>query len=528
MPVILGAELTNRRKEVKKLKRIVIGVLCVSVVMAVIGCAGSRESREFRKACLKNSLTAYQNFLKEYPQSKYRNEIQQRMGNLVWDETVRKNTVEGYRDFLSKYPKHKFAAEAKDKLIQLRWEEVCRTNIEEDYQSFAKEFPDSRLATEALVKAGDCAWQKAVRENSLSSFERFVAQYPNHPKADEVKKNLFNYRIEEAKKAFAALPDIEFVIWDPENSWPIFVAKKSSRDPDLPPMDLDDFIVALKVVQAGESPGVSIEPPGMEGPVQPIYFEAPKYQQVRYIPDWIKGTHFALQFFEADRMLKALGFGKDPLTHKKVTSSVSGYQTLLQRAAKIKNLEAGYFGRIWFKPKQVVWQEADNVAKFAKISMGVESESSYTAPTEFAQHFERNYNSFAREKPIYRELLRMARITGAARWLVDKGYNNFLNIEHYKVKYINCPSKTSTIKGLVKEIREGVWIEQVFLIGGVSFETGNTYLPGENVYVMDVVLKNLPSKVFQSRPYKKAVSWEFSLGREKFFAVAIPLGGKGR
>lgn len=505
------------------MKLFVVVLVCILLMINILGCAGLRESGAFKEACAQNTVSAYNHFLNKFPQTKYKAETKDRMGALIWKTTEAENTIKSYRAFLHDYPNHKFVSEATSKLIQLRWDETCRNNNEDAYWSFAKEFPKNNLAAESMAKAGDLAWARVQDSKNISALEEFVNRYPSHPKAKEAGERLAAWRIDEAKKAFATLPDIELIIWDEANSWPIFAAAESDRDSSLPPMDLDDLVVAFKVIQSGDNPGVSIEPPGMDagGPGPAMCFEEPPYQQVRYIPGWTKGTHFGQRLFEADKMLKALGFGKDPSTHKRVGCSVPGFQTLPRRASRIRNMEAGYFGRIWFKPKEVILQESGNAVKFAKVSMGVESESPYSAPTAFAKHFEKNYNAMAQDKPIYRELLRMAKITGAARWLNDRGHQ--LNVDNYKCRHVNCPSKTSTIKGLVSESQSGIMVSQLYLMGGVSFETENSYSSGGNIHFDGVSIDDVSSRILKARPYKMSVSWEFDLGDKKYRAVAIPL-----
>lgn len=326
-------------------------------------------------------------------------------------------------------------------------------------------------------------------------------------------------RIQEARKAFAELTDIDGAIWDDESGWPIIFAEITKKDTSLPPIELDDLIMAMKVVNEGEDPGVSIEPPGMSSLSPSTMMSIPEHQNVRYIPDRIKGTHLGVRLFEADRMLKALGFGEDPTTYETVSCSVPGFKTLPQLARQSEGLTTGYFGRIWFRPKEVALVEDGNTIVFDKIVMGVESESPYLAPTEFARHFEKNYHQFANEKPIYKELIRIAKFVAVARWLNDRGRLYNLALSDYQIKSINTPSKTSTIQGLVKEERSGMWIKRYVLIGGVILNTRNTYTSG-------VSLQNFAVEGVKARPYKTAISWNFQIGDAKYKAVAIPLGGK--
>lgn len=470
----------------KKLIRIVIvGIVIVGLVLVGVwfGYSKVTEYQSFDKACEANTIAAYEAFLKRFPRSGYKSEIQS------WLRTLQINTLEGYK-------------------------------------SYATSFPDSRLAKKALDQAGNFAWEIAHTENTLGAYEQFISEYPTHPKTEEANQRLPQLRIQEASKAFAELTDVDGAIWDSDIGWPIIFTEITKRDTSLPPIDVDDLIMAMKIVNDGQDPGVSIEPPGMGSPVPSIMMSVPDHQNVRYIPDQINGTHLGMRLFEADRMLKALGFGEDPITHQTVRCAVAGFRTLPQLASKSEDLTTGYFGRIWFKPKEVVLIEAGNTILFDRIIMGVESESPYPAPTEFAHHFERNYNQFANEKPIYKELIRIAKFVAIARWLNDRGHLYSLALSDYQVQSVNTPSTTSTIQGLVKETYSEMWIQQYVLIGGVILDTRNTYKSGANTYIKNIPLGSFAKEVVKSKPYKTTIDWNFQIGGAQYKAVAIPLKGE--
>lgn len=463
------------------MKKLILIVIVGIVLFGVWAYPKTTEWRAFNKACQSDTIEAYEAFVNRFPGSDYKSETQ------LWLSTLQINSLDGYKNY-------------------------------------AKSFPKSRLTKKALERAGSFAWEIAKRENTLGAYEEFITEYPTQPKTQEANRRLPQLRIQEARKAFAELTDIDGAIWDDESGWPIIFADISKKAVSLPPIDLDDLIMAMKIVKGGEDPGVSIEPPGMSSLSSSVMMSIPEHQNVRYIPDEIKGTHLGLRVFEVDRMLKALGFGEDPITHETVRCSVPGFKTLPQLARQSEDLTTGYFGRIWFKPKEVAIIEGGNTILFDKIVMGVESESPYPAPTEFAHHFERNYHQFANEKPIYKELIRIAKFVAIARWLKDRGHLYNLGLGDYQVASVNTPSKTSTIQGVVKEERNGMWIKQYVLIGGVILDTRNSYKSSKNTYISSVSLRDFAAGMVKARPYKTAISWDFQIGKAKYKAVAIPLG----
>jgi len=84
---------------------------------------------------------------------------------------------------------------------------------------------------------------------------------------------------------------------------------------------MDDLSVAVNSVYGGNDPGVSI---GTEAS------EYPGLMKVRYDGATID-TEFGKVMFDADRLLKCLDMGYDNITHQPVSSSVPGYQNMIQR-----------------------------------------------------------------------------------------------------------------------------------------------------------------------------------------------------
>ncbi|MEW6482367.1 MAG: hypothetical protein AB1397_05130 [bacterium] len=453
-------------------KLVLLLIVCIILAGTIVGIIVFKriESKAFDKACQINSILSYKSFVGKFPISSHKREVK------YWIKTLQANDLNSYKNYL-------------------------------------KEFPKGRFSKTAMKKASCLAWEITQKKDSLDAYEGFINEYPGFPEVEKARQELPRLRIQEAYKAFAKLNDVDGAIWDNNLGWPVILSDTSKKDPSLPPMDMDDLIMVMKIIKGEENPGVSIEP-------------CNAYQKVRYIPNEINNTHLGQRLFEADRMLKALSFGKDPITKETITSSLSGFKTLIELVSnKDENIKIGHFSRIWFKPKEVVLIEEGGGIMFDKIVMGVESESKYQAPEEFASFFEENYREFAKEVPIYKELIRIAKFVAIARWLKDRGHLQNLALADYPIKPIDTPSKIPSIKETVREIHRGTWTQQYFLIGGVILDTKNTYKKRKKVKRDKEVVskkeggkKDIKREVVE-KPYKTAISWKF----KKYKAVAIPL-----
>jgi len=360
--------------------------------------------------------------------------------------------------------------------------------------------------------------------------------YEEYPFKETIRNPLqtTDSRIKGACEAYAQIDEIKGAIYDREINWPIIfgtiknIEEDSQKRPDEDSlMNLDELIMCIKVVQQGYDPGVSIEPPGslQMGSI-------PSNQIVRYIPESIKGTQLGKKVFEADRALKGLGFGSDPITGRRVRSRVNNYKTLAELARQDRNLRVGYFGRIWFKPKEVLLKKGEDIILFEKVTIKVESESQYSAPVNFASNLEKNYEKLSKEFPIYRDLLRIGKEVAIGRWLVDE--NHGLGLEDYKMQSVYSPSKTDTISGVVRETYYANYIKQEVLIGGVIYNVRNHYdysPSSEDIKLIlntetDQGLPDIKNLVLGARAKETDTNWRCQIGGKEYMVIALPFERK--
>ncbi|MEW6007970.1 MAG: hypothetical protein AB1595_07510, partial [bacterium] len=175
------------------------------------------ESKAFDKACQLNTVSAYKSFVRKFPISSHKREVK------YWLKTLQANSLNGYKNYL-------------------------------------KEFPKGRFSKTGIEKASCLAWEITQKKDSLDAYERFINEYPLSLQTEKAKQELPRLRIQEAYRAFAELLDIDGAMWDNNLGWPVILSDTSKKDPSLPPMDMDDLIMVMKIIKNEENPGVSIEP----------------------------------------------------------------------------------------------------------------------------------------------------------------------------------------------------------------------------------------------------------------------------
>ena len=89
--------------------------LTLVVTIVFSGC----QEAQWESAQSTNTIQAYKNFLKSYPDSSFSNEARYKLESMYFQKTIDENTIHSYRAFLDKYPQSRFAAEANRKIGQI-------------------------------------------------------------------------------------------------------------------------------------------------------------------------------------------------------------------------------------------------------------------------------------------------------------------------------------------------------------------------------------------------------------------------
>ncbi len=330
--------------------------------------------------------------------------------------------------------------------------------------------------------------------------------------------------------------DIKGVIYDKTTGELVLYGEK---DINLPPMNLDDFVVAARAISLNPNlaPEVSIEPPyvscedtgcneGICATVRygPIILDAETGEPVTY--DIASGTHFGWVMFEADRVLKTLTQGVDNETCEPVTSNVPNFKTMLQRRREHPGSEDSFYARFWFRPEviRLVPSLDGKSMVFSEVTMRLDTESKYysdetfhdPAAEDFAQHFNEHYDEFAEEFPIFAELRQLAKIVAVLRWIAENDLPlDLAALSTYEPTHYDTPFITP-----MSNVCQS-WLDkdtgQVRLIG----------VAGGVTYAQDLTIEDASegseSMILAARPDDTRVPWTIDVENTEYNAAAIPL-----
>ena len=134
-----------------------------------------------------NNLQYAERFLKEFPDSKYYNNVVHIRNYIEFRTAENAGTVEAFNYFLGKYPDAAQAKIAAEERNALAYKLTQEANTFAAYKNFVDNYPDAIQYEEAKKKLGILAFDEAAQKHTLDAIEQFMEQYPNSPKMPEAK-----------------------------------------------------------------------------------------------------------------------------------------------------------------------------------------------------------------------------------------------------------------------------------------------------------------------------------------------------
>ncbi len=357
---------------------------------------------------------------------------------------------------------------------------------------------------------------------TITEHENFIRHNPHAKNTEKSREKILEKAAlkepwNELNRYMAQFDDIEGASYDEENGRLIIWGPQAQQGQtyELPPLLLDDFAVALTVLQDGRNPGVSIGTISGRVPTQEDIERTMRTRKlpVEYIPPSIHGTHMGSVLFEIDRCLKGLAHGEDNLSRQTVTSSVPGYLPVSRRLQHDDTWEEGKarpLGLWWFVPDETGVAFEGYTIKFVRYRMRVEYRSLVDDPAigAFGDHLNERFDEFEREIPLFRELVRLHKLVQIARWYKECGFptENFQQLQRLSVK---TPPTTKMIETLATSKRipgpypGSYYIQQTFLIGGIDLSPRNYYIPALSLPVTNLA----PGRVTHWQPTEIHSAW---------------------
>jgi outer membrane protein assembly factor BamD (BamD/ComL family) len=182
------------------------------------------EVNKWQFARNSNTFEALQQYVTDYPQGRFIEDVRQRQAALLVDPApyrvaVERGTAEAIRDFLKNYPGHVQTTEAMQALARIdeenSWNTAAGINTIRALLEHVARYPKGRFEKEgearcAILRKDESSYVKASQEGTLQAFAQFLRDYPGHlnePEARSIHDRLLEETVWTQAKTIRALQD---------------------------------------------------------------------------------------------------------------------------------------------------------------------------------------------------------------------------------------------------------------------------------------------------------------------------------
>ncbi len=115
----------------------------------------------------------------------------------IWKKAITTNTVEAYKQYLKVYPEGVYKVTADSLCDHALWTETLSSNTYEACQNYKIQFPTGRYISKVDSLCEEKVWQNSIKLNSVESYKEYINKYPNGKYLNKAQKkyNLLDIRI---------------------------------------------------------------------------------------------------------------------------------------------------------------------------------------------------------------------------------------------------------------------------------------------------------------------------------------------
>ncbi len=175
-------------------------ILLLLSLLIIQSCSLKRKFEETKST---NSISAYEDFIKKYPRSKYVTDLRSSLFILYeeseWDKAIKLNTENSFSNFISLYPesRHVKFAELKIKEIEVEnaWNKTKSLNTIYGYDNFISHYSNSKYVIDAknnIQKLLDNSeWASTINIGTIEAYKNYLNKFPFGLNKEDATKHIY-------------------------------------------------------------------------------------------------------------------------------------------------------------------------------------------------------------------------------------------------------------------------------------------------------------------------------------------------
>jgi len=177
-------------------RNILFFISIMSVLIFIYACA-TAQSR-YNEARSIDTIAAYQEFLKSYPEGEFAKIAKTRIENKKFEKAKSVHTVSAYEQFIDSSDSELFKNYATQQIEKIYEEDYIKAkeiNALEAYQAYIKKYPGSIYREDCNKRLESLTWFKTIKENTAFSYYNYLNNCSVCGQHDKEARNRFGKRI---------------------------------------------------------------------------------------------------------------------------------------------------------------------------------------------------------------------------------------------------------------------------------------------------------------------------------------------
>lgn len=158
------------------------------------------EKEAYEKACKKETLDAFRDFINKYPKSKYVKDVNSRIRTLelkleenAYQTACQTGTLDAFKTFMKKYPRSQYSKDIQNRIKDYElWSVAKNNNTIQAYESYLQNSQFKTFASEANAAIGNIKsvveWENIKSTDNLSVVQSFIRKHPKSPRIADAEK----------------------------------------------------------------------------------------------------------------------------------------------------------------------------------------------------------------------------------------------------------------------------------------------------------------------------------------------------
>lgn len=140
------------------------------------------EQFAFEKVQQLNTIEAYEQYIKEYPQAVQSSLAKQSMDELIVSKVLDSDDLNVLEAFVATSDKQEYVAKAQEKIEKIIFTKALETNTSKAYADYLNRYPRGRYKKLVEERLDDVLYSQVMSSDMISDYMAFVNTYTEHPK----------------------------------------------------------------------------------------------------------------------------------------------------------------------------------------------------------------------------------------------------------------------------------------------------------------------------------------------------------